>query len=130
MQFIITPVTIVSFLLSLALVDLRYSIARAQAASDDAASPLPRWLRETLYRRSSNVYVRVQGGPEKEGQEGEEQNGEPWHYQKYHGKLVKMQLDEAFELRGYVLAAIVLAMAVAIMVIWTIAICSLGWYRG
>lgn len=99
-----TPITLVSFLLSLALVDLRHSIARSHTHAEGEPSRMPAWLHALLYRRSPYRYVAVGGEAEVR-----QDDGGRWYYRSQQRKLMKLEADEAFQMR----AAVVAAMAVA-----------------
>jgi hypothetical protein len=118
-----TPLLFISFLLSLALVDLRYSALRGHYHADaDQRSRLPRWLHRIIYRYIPYRYVVVDergrpvseqavtpgspgspgsvgsaGSPAVAGREAED------YYHSKQRKLMKMEATEAFEIRDSVL---------------------------
>ncbi len=92
-QVIMTPVNFVTFLISLLLVDLRYTRVRMHAHSN-RGSRLPTWLHDILYHRQPYDDV----GGRRAGT-----NREEWHYHSNQKKLMKMEAEEAFRLRGTVL---------------------------
>jgi hypothetical protein len=142
-----TPLIFTSFLLSLALVDLRHSALRAHYHADAAdattgtqPSRLPGWLHRVVYRYRPYRYhvvvderVRAVGEKESkgEGQGGLESPGsvgspagspgsgrevEVEDY--YHSKqreLMRMEVSEAFEIRGWVVLGLGL---VGLGVLW------------
>ena len=93
-QAVMTPIIFVSFLISLALVDYQNSARRSHyhAISRDASS-LPKWFHCLLYRKLT-------------GRKGpcEAELGDPQHkyYHSNQRKLLEMEADEAFEMRGSV----------------------------
>ncbi|KAK4128239.1 hypothetical protein N657DRAFT_561766 [Parathielavia appendiculata] len=109
-KLIMTPLMFISFLVSLALVDLRYSALRAHYhAGPSQSSRLPRWLHRLVYRYQPYRYVTVAdplgspgrspaspGSPGSPGIEGED------YYHSKQRKLMKMEAAEAFEIRGWV----------------------------
>lgn len=96
-----TPIIFVSFLVSLAWVDLRYSIQRSQNRSNSGRS----WLHHLIYRETAssasqaNGRARSSGGP---------QDG---HYHSKQKKLAKMEMADAFEIRGTVVAVLLVLSA-------------------
>lgn len=88
-----TPVNFVTFLFSLVLVDLRYTRLRMHSHSF-RESKLPAWLHDILYYRQpyDDVGGRRAGG-----------SGQEWHYHSNQKKLMKMEAEEAFRLRGTIL---------------------------
>ncbi|KAH6895105.1 hypothetical protein B0T10DRAFT_557344 [Thelonectria olida] len=96
-----TPVNLTVFLLSLVIVDLRYSLARAENASGRGVWPwLPVWLRRVvLSLRREKPY------------------GGSTYYHSKQKKLMKMEADEAFQLHGLVLAALVVLAVVSAVVV-------------
>lgn len=111
-QAIMTPLTLISFILSLAVVDLRYTLMRSHAGPGV-------WLRRALRRYG---HVREDGGSRRRGGEEEEEEGEQERY--YHSmqrKLMKMEADAALEMRWVVLGFVGAAVA---CVGWA------GWWLG
>lgn len=88
-QYVMTPIIFVSFLVSLALVDLNYSIRRSQFTNGPGR--LPGWLHHVLYR------------PTASGASGGSQDG---YYHSKQKKLAKMEMADAFEIRGTVVAVL------------------------
>jgi hypothetical protein len=105
---VMTPLNLTVFLLSLVIVDLRYSLARAENASGRAAGGLWPWLPVWLRR----VVLSLRR---------EKPYGGSTYYHSKQKKLMKMEADEAFQLHGLVLAALVV-----LVVVSTIAICCVG----
>lgn len=95
-----TPLIFVTFLLSLVWVDLRYTLKRSRYHSYQGGW-MPCWLHNIVYRRSPYNYVRAkdQSTPSPRDEQGE------WHYHSKQKKLMRMEVDDAFEMRGYVLVA-------------------------
>ncbi|SPQ18899.1 71a70ed5-14ee-4d00-97da-034e1f121df3 [Thermothielavioides terrestris] len=127
-----TPLILVSFLVSLALVDLRYSALRAHYHADaDQASRLPRWLHRIVYRYRPYRYVAVdergrpvaEGRPRSPGSPGRE--AEDYYHSKQR-KLMKMEAAEAFEIRGSVLVALGLLSLGVFWAAWRLAAWGFG----
>lgn len=130
-----TPLIFISFLVSLALVDLRHSALRAHyhADADGASSRLPRWLHRLVYRYRGYRYdfddaaARAAGrpatpssSPRSEGQAG---SGDYYHSKQR--KLMKMEAAEAFEIRGWVLVVLGLLGASVLWAAWKVG--AWGW---
>jgi hypothetical protein len=104
-----TPVIFVTFLVSLVVVDLNYSVKRSHLHPEEYSSRLPHWLHRIIYRYQPYQYVRVDknGNPIREGA----------YHEFYHSKqrkLMKMEVDDAFQIRGTVLFVMgILAMVAA-----------------
>ncbi|KAK3337384.1 hypothetical protein B0T19DRAFT_71006 [Cercophora scortea] len=98
-QLVMTPVIFVSFLVSLALVDLKYSIRRSHYHADERPGRLPGWLHRLLYRYQRYQYVAV----DEHGQPLSDKSSTPWYYHSKQKKLVKMEAADAFEIRSTVL---------------------------
>lgn len=90
-----TPITFVTFLFSLLIVDVRYSITRAYS-HPDPNSRLPPWLHQVIYRRRPYQQQQQQrnGAGDQPGR---------WYYQTKQKKLMKMEASEAFEMHTSVM---------------------------
>lgn len=142
-----TPVIFVSFLASLAWVEFRYSLMRSHSHSETPSS-LPKWLHHVVYREAPYRYVRVDatgettgGSPttprtsssgKSNGSGGASSNasasasaseGSRWYYHSKQRKLMKMEVDDAFQIRGTVLMALGL---LALVLTW--AGCQAAWW--
>lgn len=125
-----TPIIFVSFLFSLAWVDFRYSIMRSHSHSEEP-SQLPRWLHRITYREAPYKYVKVDAAYTKDRAGSGE--GARWYYHSKQRKLMKMEADDAFQIRGTVLVALGLlavaatwATSYAAWWLWAIARAKLG----
>lgn len=102
-----TPVIFVSFLLSLAWIDFRYSVLRSQKNSTE--SRLPAWLHHIIYRPAPDEGT----GHGKGGRStGGSQDG---FYHSKQKKLAKMEMADAFEIRGTV---VVILFAISMVMSW------------
>ena len=104
-----TPLLFTSFLFSLLLVDLRYSALRAHYHADGQSQRLPRWLHRIVYRYRPYRYG---DGPDGAGGDG--------HYHSNQRKLMRMEAEEAFELRGGVLVALVVVGLGMLWMVWRV----------
>jgi hypothetical protein len=138
-----TPLIFISFLLSLALVDLRNSVARARyhAYHHPAQRSLPGWLHRLVYRYRPYRYSVVQGkgqGQDVGGGEGSSpfqspspglagkgEDGEDYYHSKQR-KLMKMEVAEAFEIRVWVLGVLGLVGLGGVWVIWRVGVWVVG----
>ncbi|KAK0703809.1 hypothetical protein B0T26DRAFT_513884 [Lasiosphaeria miniovina] len=119
-NFVMTPVIFVSFLVSLAIVDFRYSVRRSHFHAEGARRPawLPQWLHRVIYRYQRYQYVaRVDDEREQRPPDGAAGG------QFYHSKqrtLMKMEADEAFEVRSSVLVLLGLASLGVVWAAWRV----------
>lgn len=120
-----TPIIFASFLISLLIVDLRYAAMRSHFHPEDYSTRLPRWLHRILYRYQPYQYVRV-------GKDGKPttQHAYQGFYHSKQRKLMKMEVDDAFQIRGTVLFVLgILAMVVGWcfwrMATWVLRACGL-----
>ena len=116
-----TPLVFVSFLVSLALVDFRYSVRRSHYHAEGQGR-LPRWLHRLLFRYQRYQYVAVDEGGRPRGET-------PGYYHSKQRKLVKMEAADAFELRSTVLAIMgVLSLGLVWGLVWGLwRLLSWGW---
>lgn len=138
-----TPVIFVSFLFSLAWVEFRYSVIRSHSHSETPSS-LPRWLHRVVYREAPYRYVRVdaaaggggggsrptsprissKGGPgAKASVSASDNEGSKWYYHSKQRKLMKMEVDDAFQIRSTVLMALGMLALVFTWAVW-----RTGWW--
>ncbi|KAK6226744.1 hypothetical protein QIS74_00299 [Colletotrichum tabaci] len=112
---IMTPIIFVSFLLSLVWVDIRYTIKRSRNHSQGGW--MPSWLHNIVYRSSPYHYVRVktQTTPSPRADQQE------WYYHSKQKKLLRMEVDDAFQMRGQVLVVLALVSLVVIWAFWLFA---------
>lgn len=113
---IMTPVIFVTFLVSLVLVDLSYSIKRSHLHPEEYSSRLPHWLHRIIYRYQPYQYVRL------------DKDGNPIKESAYHGfyhskqrKLMKMEVDDAFQIRGTVLFIMGIMAMTVVWGLWRLA---------
>jgi hypothetical protein len=152
-KLVVTPLVLISFLVSLALVDLRHSARRGQYHAEpdvDAGNqqhggglPLPRWLHRVVYRYRPYRYDKVGGagpspavspgslgGPGTPGSSGIGGGEAEDYYHSKQRKLMKMEAAEAFEIRGTVLVVLSLMSLVGVWVAWRAVCWGVGVVRG
>lgn len=115
-KLILTPAIFVSFLISLVIVDIRYTIMRSHFHPEDYTTRLPRWLHRLLYSYQPYQYVRVG----KDGKPTKDQSGHEFFYHSKQKKLMKMEVDDAFQIRGTVLAVLGILGLVAVWCSWRV----------
>lgn len=114
---VMTPVNLTVFLVSLLIVDLRYSLARAENASGRVTAGgiwpwLPPWLRRVALSLSGRGRTPYGTPP------GRSVGGGRWHYHSKQKKLMRMEADEAFRMRGAVLAGLAALGLVGGLLLW------------
>jgi len=119
-----TPVVLVSFLVSLAWVDFRYTLMRSHTHSDEDPRGMPRWLHHVLYRPQPYRYVLVKGEKEKVVRDAD---GNTFHYHSKQKKLLRMEAEDAFQVRWIVVAILGGIIASAAWGSWIVV--SWGWQR-
>lgn len=92
-----TPIIFVSFLISLAWVDLRYTITRSHFHSS-ARRWMPQWIHHIVYRE---------------------------YYHSKQRKLMRMEVNDAFEMRDSVVAVLGILAMVGIWAVWRV--CCWAW---
>jgi hypothetical protein len=123
LQLLIAPITFVSLLLSLALIDNRNASLRHHIhapshspAPDTLFGRVKNTLHNLVYRPQPYTYVKspdiVQRQKSGEVVNKQTTKGEPWHWNTKQTKMMKMELADAFEMR----TRVVLAMAVVVAV--------------
>ncbi|PSR91927.1 hypothetical protein BD289DRAFT_481365 [Coniella lustricola] len=95
---LLTPIIFVTFLLSLAWVDLRYTLTRSHLHAN-AQQRMPSWLHHIVYRE---------------------------YYHSKQRKLMKMEISDAFEMRGSVMAVFGVLTMVGIWAVWRA--CCWAWF--
>ncbi|KAH7257466.1 hypothetical protein BKA59DRAFT_451507 [Fusarium tricinctum] len=103
-SLIMTPINITVFLLSLLLVDFRHTAGRNNfyGTGNRQSKWLPRWLLQP--------YQHI-------GHTDHDAHGR-WHYHSKQKKLLRMEADEAFQMRSTVLMLMALTLALATIAVW------------
>ncbi|KAK1687815.1 hypothetical protein BDP55DRAFT_548959 [Colletotrichum godetiae] len=128
-KVIMTPIILVSFLLSLAWVDLTYTIRRSR--NHGRQGWMPSWLHSILYRKSQYRYAEAKDSktstPTTTPSPKDER--EDFYYHSKQKKLLRMEMDDAFQLRGHVLVVMALALLTMSLALawggWIV--CSWAW---
>ncbi|KAK4188365.1 hypothetical protein QBC35DRAFT_206587 [Podospora australis] len=136
-----TPVFLVSFIISLVIVDIRNTALRRHFhAEDSEPSRMPRWLHRILYRYKPYKYevlvddngkpvtapTRIRDGvPPIVGPASREE-----FYHSKQRKLMKMEVMEAFETRESVVAVLAVIGVGVLFVAWRVASWGLGTVLG
>jgi hypothetical protein len=110
-----TPINLISFLISLTLIDLQYSLKRASIHAY-AESRLPTWLHALVY--SQRPYGHISADRSKTGQHT---GSEQWHYSTKQKKLLKMEAEQAFRARWFIVGLIAISLAVLVSLVGYIA---------
>lgn len=113
-----TPVIFVSFLLSLALVDFRYSVLRSEGHRN-RGSRLPAWLHRIVYMPSPDQSNNGSSGNKSTQTHNSTGGQEDGYYHSKQKKLAKMEMADAFEIRGAVVAFIFGMSVVMSWGVWT-----------
>ncbi|CAN8099540.1 unnamed protein product [Discula destructiva] len=101
---VMTPLIFTSFVVSLVWVDFRYSLMRSHSHSD-APSRMPHWLHTIIYREAPYQYVRVDRSRPDTAATAES-DWKKYHYHSKQRKLMKMEAEDAFRIRGSVLVVL------------------------
>ncbi|KAI8724785.1 hypothetical protein NCS52_00048200 [Fusarium sp. LHS14.1] len=107
-SLIMTPINITVFLLSLFLVDLRYTQGRINryGDGDNGAGRSSRWIA----RWFSQPYQHI-------GHTDHDAHGS-WHYHSKQKKLMKMEAEEAFQMRSHVLVLLAVMVVLGMSAAW------------
>ncbi|KAH6845198.1 hypothetical protein B0I37DRAFT_178725 [Chaetomium sp. MPI-CAGE-AT-0009] len=140
-KLIMTPLLFTTFLISLALVDLRHSALRAHYHADNnnnnadgtsGASRLPPWLHRIIYRYRPYRYGvgDAAGRPASPGDSGDsgkggDGDGEGYYHSKQR-ELMRMEAEEAFEMRGVVVVVLGLVSVAVGWAVWKVVWWGLG----
>ncbi|KAF5663969.1 hypothetical protein FHETE_7276 [Fusarium heterosporum] len=103
-SLIMTPVNITVFLFSLLLVDFRYTAGRNNFY--DTGTRQSRWIPRWLLQPYQHI-----------GHADHDAHGR-WHYHSKQKKLMRMEADEAFQMRSTVLVFMALTLALATTAVW------------
>ncbi|KAK3945279.1 hypothetical protein QBC46DRAFT_371778 [Diplogelasinospora grovesii] len=106
-KLIMTPIILTSFIISLVIVDIRNTVRRSHYHSDGAPW-LPHWLRRLVYRHQQPFrYVQADGGGQRAGSDNGVASSD-WYYHSKQCKLMKMETEDAFQIRNTVLGLMAL----------------------
>ncbi|TVY52800.1 hypothetical protein LCER1_G006473 [Lachnellula cervina] len=125
-RLLIAPLTFVSFLLTLALIDSRNHALRTHTHKPPSApfARIKSLFHSLIFKRvpepSPYSYVRSPDAKSESGVEHVQGNEEPWHWHTKQRKMMKAEMDDAFRMRKSVMVFLVLVgvgIAVAVGVI-------------
>ncbi|RSL68460.1 hypothetical protein CEP53_002573 [Fusarium sp. AF-6] len=106
-SLIMTPINITVFLLSLFLVDLRYTQGRINRyGNGDNSGRSPRWMPRWFTQPYQHI-----------GHTDHDAHGS-WHYHSKQKKLMKMEAEEAFQMRSTVLVLLAVMVALGTSAAW------------
>lgn len=107
-----TPINFVAFLVSLVVIDVRYTLMRSYTHShshSSGSSRLPDWLHALVYRQQPYDY----------GNGRNTSSQRPWYYQTKQKQLMKMEAEEAFRSRNTVVIGLVVGLVLIAVGVWT-----------
>ncbi|KAL5121948.1 hypothetical protein ACEQ8H_000164 [Pleosporales sp. CAS-2024a] len=130
-KIILTPVLFVSFILSLTIVNFADRAHRARAHSNNSLFTYlypSSWLdpepyqdpdKSTWDRRGTSTHVEPHDaiGP-KQGGQPEKKRMRPWHLHRKIRKVAKLEISDAFDMRGKVMVGMCATMVVGSMMAW------------
>ncbi|TVY67362.1 hypothetical protein LSUE1_G009504, partial [Lachnellula suecica] len=108
-RLLIAPLTFLSFLLSLALIDSHNHSLRN-------TSPPPSRIHSffhALIFKPASPYAYIKS-PNGQGNEKEREK-EPWHWHTKQRKMMKAEMDDAFRIRGYVMVVLAVLGTVGVL---------------
>ncbi|EEU48349.1 uncharacterized protein NECHADRAFT_98627 [Fusarium vanettenii 77-13-4] len=107
-SLIMTPINITVFLLSLFLVDLRYTQGRINryGDGDNGAGRSSRWIPRWFTQPYQHI-----------GHTDHDAHGS-WHYHSKQKKLMKMEAEEAFQMRSHVLVLLAVMVVLGMSAAW------------
>lgn len=111
-SFIMTPINLTVFLVSLLIVDMRYTKNRVQTYGYthlDLPWWYPRWVAQYIWPQPYQHIGRTDKG---------KKTNERWHYHTKQKKLMKMEADEAFEMRSTILVILFAVLAFMTCATW------------
>ena len=128
-----TPIHFTTFIISLFLVDVWYTIQRSYTHAHPPPPPrgatgslLPGWLRALVFYQD-DLYGRE--GESGDGYGDGDDDGprhstrprrrRPWHYHSNQKQIMRMEAEEAFRVRGTVLAALGIGVVLAVAGLWS-----------
>lgn len=111
-KLIIAPITFVSFLISLAVVDTRNSSLRTHYHSQAHPAPsttlygrLTHKLHTLIWREQPYAYVKSPNARHGEDKKGAAE--EPWHWNTKQKQMMRMEVSDAFEMRKTVVVVMI-----------------------
>jgi hypothetical protein len=112
-NLVMTPLNFVAFLVSLVLIDIRYSLMRTHTHAHPhsaASSRLPNWLYALVHRQQPYDYDN--------GRRSTSSTQRPWYYHTKQKQLIKMEAEEAFRSRNTVVIGLVVGLVLITLGLW------------
>ncbi len=116
-QLVMTPINFASFILSLVLVDMQYSLRRVHSHAE-APSRLPSWLHSLLFCPQPYYQPARYGKDAVPGGGGSRGSSSEPYYHSNQRRLMEMEAEEAFRMRNTVLIVFGLVVAGAAGAVW------------
>ncbi|KAF7906795.1 hypothetical protein EAF00_001073 [Botryotinia globosa] len=127
-RLIIAPITFISFLISLLIIDSRNSYLRIHQHSEPRTYPntfigrIQEFLHKLIFKPQPYAYIKSPSrGQNAEGIKRKEE--EPWHWNTKQKKMMKVEVSDAFRFRQWVL----IGMAVVAAGIGLLVLCLANW---
>ncbi|KAF3804893.1 ATP phosphoribosyltransferase [Colletotrichum gloeosporioides] len=119
---VMTPIIFVSFLLSLVWVDLKYTLRRSRdRGHHHGGGWMPSWLHGIVYRRSPYTYMQKESTtPSPSPRSSPREEPGEFYYHSKQKKLMRMEMDDAFEVRGQVLVVVGAASLATLWGFWVL----------
>ncbi|TGO52731.1 hypothetical protein BCON_0136g00270 [Botryotinia convoluta] len=123
-RLIIAPITFISFLISLLIIDSRNSYLRIHQHSEPRTYPITfigriqEFLHKLMFKPQPYAYIKSPSrGQNAEGIKRKEE--EPWHWNTKQKKMMKMEVSDAFKFRQWVLVGMaVVAAGIGLLVLY------------
>ncbi|KAF7894622.1 uncharacterized protein EAF01_010072 [Botrytis porri] len=123
-RFIIAPITFISFLISLLIIDSRNSYLRIHQHSETRKysntfiGRIQEFLHRLIYKPQPYAYIKSPSQGQNAGGIKRKEE-EPWHWNTKQKKMIKMEVSDAFKLRQWVLVGMaVVATGVGLVVLY------------
>lgn len=116
-KLVMTPINFASFILSLVLVDMQYSLRRVHSHAE-APSRLPSWLHSLLFCPQPYYQPARYGKDAVPGGGGSRGSSSEPYYHSNQRRLMEMEAEEAFRMRNTVLIVFGLVVAGAAGAVW------------
>lgn len=129
-QLVLAPINMVTFIISLFLVDRQQ---RQWRLSQHASGPEGGWHRLSVWTRGPEPYQDSRSG--NWGHKAAAHRPSParagsfhgWYARKKHRAVAKLELNDALEMRGRVLVALVAWFLIGVMLLYTVTSRTYGW---
>ncbi|KAJ2906062.1 hypothetical protein MKZ38_003099 [Zalerion maritima] len=127
-SLIMTPITFVSFIFSLVLIDYYHSSVRTRKHGENSSTLLD-WLHHIVYKPAPYKYVAVKQAATSSSSPvsvscpttplvDKDEDGKAWFLRTKQKQEVRMEVEEAFEMRGFVLVVMGVLMVLGTCTVW------------